>query len=169
MQGATARTRHGDRGARETVSDMHKSKVGAGLTPGMGRTTMQWMGWLMIALGMWLIASPFALGYSALSPAVVNDGAFGALIVGLTAYSMAANERVAPAFMWLVAAAGLWVAFAPWLLGYAAWRGVEVGGSPLPYLAGYPAPAILNDRVVGFAVAGLGFARLLALPAHRRV
>lgn len=129
---------------------------------------MQWMGWLMVALGMWLIASPFALGYAALSPAVINDGAFGALIVGLTAYSMAANERVAPAFTGLAAAAGLWVAFAPWLLGYAEWRGVELGGSPLPYLASYRAPAIVNDRVVGFAVAGLGIARLLALPTRVR-
>ena len=48
---------------------------------------MQWTGWALLALGVWLIVAPFALGYSAIDAAVINDGTFGVLIVGLAAYS----------------------------------------------------------------------------------
>jgi len=59
---------------------------------------MQWTGWALLALGVWLIVAPFAVGYSAIDAAVINDGAFGVLIAGLAAYSMVAPRRLAEAF-----------------------------------------------------------------------
>jgi len=39
---------------------------------------MQWVGWILAILGIWLICAPFALGYSGTSGALWND-----IIVGL--------------------------------------------------------------------------------------
>src|SRR5262245_16026371 len=129
---------------------------------------MQWTGWVLLALGVWLIVAPFALGYSAIGAAIINDGAFGVLIVGLAAYSMVAPRRVAEAFSWLVSAAGLCVAFAPFLLGYAAFQGPDLGPSITPYFADYPVPAIINDVVVGFCVAILGLMQAVAFRTPHR-
>jgi hypothetical protein len=129
---------------------------------------MQWTGWALLALGAWLIVAPFALGYSAIDAAVINDGAFGVLIIGLAAYSMVAPGRVAEAFTWLAAAAGLWVAYAPFLLGYTVWQGADLGQSAAPFVADYPVPAIVNDVVVGFSVAILGLMRAATFRAWRR-
>ena len=129
---------------------------------------MQWTGWALLALGVWLIVAPFALGYSAMAAAVINDGTFGVLIVGLAAYSMVAPRRVAEAFTWLVSAAGLCVAFAPFLLGYAAFQGPDLGQNVTPYFADYPVPAIINDIVVGVSVAILGLVQAVAFRAPRR-
>jgi hypothetical protein len=128
---------------------------------------MQWTGWALLALGVWLIVAPFALGYSAIDAAVINDGAFGVLIVGLAAYSMVAPRRVAEAFTLLASAAGIWVALAPFLLGYTVWQGPNLGQSATPYVADYPVPAIVNDVVVGFSVVILGLMQALAFRAWR--
>jgi hypothetical protein len=129
---------------------------------------MQRTGWAIVLLGVWLIVAPFALGYSAIDAAVINDGTFGVLIVGFAAYSMVAPRRVAEAFTWLVSAAGLWVAFAPFVLGYAAWRGADLGQNVTPYVANYPVPAIINDVVVGFSVVILGLVQALSFRERRR-
>jgi len=129
---------------------------------------MQWTGWALLALGVWLIMAPFALGYTAIDAAVINDGAFGVLIVGLAAYSMVAPRRVAEAFALLATAAGLWVAFAPFLLGYTVWQGPDLGQSAAPYVADYPVPAIINDLVVGLSVVILGLMQALSFREWRR-
>jgi hypothetical protein len=130
---------------------------------------MQWTGWALVALGVWLMGAPFALGYSAIVAAVINDGAFGVLIAGLAAYSMVAPRRVAEAFTWLATVAGLWVAYAPFLLGYTVWQGADLGASGTPYFADYPVPAIINDVVVGCSVVILGLMRAVAFRAPSRV
>jgi SPW repeat-containing protein len=129
---------------------------------------MQWTGWALLALGVWLIMAPFALGYTAVDAAVINDGTFGVLIAGLAAYSMVAPGRVAEAFALFATAAGLWVASAPFLLGYTAWQGPDLGQSAAPFVADYPVPAIVNDLVVGFSVAILGLMRAVTFRAWRR-
>jgi hypothetical protein len=129
---------------------------------------MQWTGWALLALGVWLIVAPFALGYSAIDAAVINDGAFGVLIAGLGAYSMVAPRRVAEAFAFFATAAGLWVASAPFLLGYTVWHGPDLGQSAAPFVADYPVPAIVNDLVVGFSVVILGLMRAATFGAWRR-
>src|SRR5262245_40581139 len=119
----------------------------------------QWTGCALLALGMWLIVAPFALGYSAIDAAIINDGAFGALISGPAAYSMVGPRRVAEVFALFATAAGLWVASAPFLLGYTVWHGADLGQSAAPFVADYPVPAIVNDLVVGFSVVILGLMR----------
>ena len=128
---------------------------------------MEWTGWALLALGVWLIVAPFAVGYSAIDAAVINDGAFGVLIVGFAAYSMVAPGRGAEAFTWLATAAGLWVAFAPFLLGYTVWQGPDLG-SAMPYVADYSVPAVVNDLAVGFSVVILSLMQALAFRAWRR-
>jgi hypothetical protein len=129
---------------------------------------VQWKGWTILGLGLWLIVAPLALDYSAIDAAVINDGTFGVLIVGFAAYSMVAPRRVAEAFIWLTAAAGLWVASAPFLLGYTMWRGPDLGESAAPYVASYPVPAIVNDLLVGFSVVILSLLQTLGFRAWRR-
>ena len=138
------------------------------LSLNIGVGNMQWTGCALLALGVWLIVAPFALGYSAIDAAVINDGAFGVLIVGFAAYSMVAPRRVAEAFTWLAAAAGLLVACAPFLLGYTVWHGPDLGQSAAPFVADYPVPAIVNDLVVGFSVVILGLMRAVTFGAWRR-
>ena len=129
---------------------------------------VQWKGWTILGLGLWLMVAPFTLGYSAIDAAVINDGTFGVLLVGFAAYSMVAPRRLAEAFIGLTAAVGLWVASAPFLLGYTAWRGPDLGESAVPYVANYPVPAIVNDLLVGFSVVILSLLQTLGFRAWRR-
>lgn len=128
---------------------------------------MKWTGWTTLGLGVWLMVAPFALGYPGISTAVLSDGAFGAVIVGLAAWSLAAQPRVAPVFGAVAVVAGLLLMLAPFMLAYGAWQGVYVGENAAPYLAGYesPARAIANDVGVGLAVFVLSIASVVAMRA----
>ena len=137
---------------------------------------MRWTGWTTFALGLWLIASPLVWGYAGLSAAVLNDGLFGAIIAGLSAWGLVTTGRASVAFTWLVVVAGLWVGLAPFALGYESWQNVYVAQSHmarthLPYLVAY-APvgtATASDVVVGVAVVALGLTRALTSGIRIRV
>ena len=117
---------------------------------------MQWTGWALLALGVWLIVAPFALGYSAIDAAVINDGTFGVLIVGLACIAYGGTPargrgvrlpRVGGRSLGRVCA---------FLAEIRAMAGPGPGAECGPYVADYPVPAIVNDVVVGFSVVILG-------------
>jgi hypothetical protein len=51
-----------------------------------------WEEWVETALGLWLCASPWALGYAALQSAASNAFLTGALIVGLALWVLMADR-----------------------------------------------------------------------------
>lgn len=96
----------------------------------------------MLAGGLWLIAAPFVLGYSATGTgfrAYWNDVAVGLTVIAVLTPRVAVPTRTAAALTTVAAALGCWLALAPFLLGF----------------AGTLVRAAVNDVVVGAAVAVL--------------
>lgn len=77
---------------------------------------MKWQDWASFALGAWLVASPWILGFADQEAATANIA-----IVGLVLMALALAELWLPemAEEWLNLLAGLWLAVAPLVLGYA--------------------------------------------------
>ncbi len=78
--------------------------------------TLQWEDWAGIALGAWLLASPWLLGYSAESAAVMNALVMGTILVLEEFLEVAAREE---AEEWIDLVAGAWLAISPMALGFA--------------------------------------------------
>jgi hypothetical protein len=99
---------------------------------------MTWIAWTNLGLGIWLAVAGFALRHA--SGAGVVEDVIGGLFVALAALWAAGafNRRVSAFASWTVALAGIWVAIAPWVLGYAHRRA-----------------ATDNDLVVGIIVVAL--------------
>lgn len=101
-----------------------------------------------VALGVWLIAAPFALGYRGTSiRAAGEDVILGIVIVGCSLW-VALRPDAPAAVSWLIMLFGVWVVIAPFVLGY---RTVTV--------------AFANDVIVGMLLLILTITRLLT--AHR--
>ncbi|TQM85182.1 SPW repeat-containing protein [Saccharothrix saharensis] len=97
-------------------------------------------------LGLWLVVSPFALGYGVVG--AWFTGHSNEVITGVVVVVVALTGAMAPAdARWsgpVVTSAGAWLAAAPWLVGYRD----QVD----------PTAATVNDLVVGCALAALGVA-----------
>ena len=102
---------------------------------------------LNIALGAWLAAASFLLGYSGVSAARWNDIIIG-LVVLVLAWARVANPSQMTAASWFNVILGLWLIAAPFVLGY----------------SGMVAP-LWNDIIIGVAVAALGTWSALATNA----
>lgn len=92
---------------------------------------------LAVAAGAWLLVAPFALSYSTTGVgfrAYWNDVLVGIAVIAVAAPQIAAPGRL-PALPPAGALLGVWLAAAPFVLGYAA-----AGGAP---------HAAANDVVVG--------------------
>jgi hypothetical protein len=78
---------------------------------------MKWASWVNVLLGLWLVASPWVLGYG-YGPAVVHDVVLGITIGAVALWSATVpSTQIAPA--WINVALGLWLIVAPWMLGLA--------------------------------------------------
>jgi uncharacterized membrane protein len=78
---------------------------------------MQWASGINIIAGIWLLISPWVLGFSAMTTAR-NDAVIFGIIVGVLA---AVRLFAAPAAAWLSwvnLILGIWVFIAPWVLGF---------------------------------------------------
>jgi hypothetical protein len=51
-----------------------------------------WLSWVNVVLGMWLIVSPYLLGYSNLEIARWNENILGVIVVGLGVWSALASR-----------------------------------------------------------------------------
>ncbi|MDI1444898.1 SPW repeat protein [Polyangium sp. 6x1] len=94
---------------------------------------MTWPRWINVALGIWLLIAPAALGYVDVY-AVNNDRLLGILIA-----ASAIAALWAPKARFVNVVLGAWLIIAPFVLGY-------FGGR-----------AVVNDIVVGIAVAVFAF------------
>lgn len=95
-----------------------------------------WASWLNFILGLWMIISPFAIGYAVSSVALWNGVVLGALIA--IAGVVAAQSMNSWASWWNVAF-GVWLFLSPWILQFSA---VHM--------------AVTNDLICGAIVVVLG-------------
>ncbi|HSI21431.1 MAG TPA: SPW repeat protein [Methylophilaceae bacterium] len=95
----------------------------------MSLSIKHWQDPLNLILGLWLIASPWVLPYSAETYATWNAIIIGTLVVLLAVsevYMLKAWEE------WTSVALGVWLMISPWILGFsgntmAMWNAVGVG------------------------------------------
>ncbi len=76
---------------------------------------VQWPSWIDIALGVWLIVAPFALGYSGETAPLWNDIIFG-IVVGVLALIAGLTVMSWPSLLSILA--GIWLIIAPFALSY---------------------------------------------------
>ena len=80
----------------------------------MHLSSRRWQDQLMVVIGVWLIVSPWVLGYPPGSPPALNAYIAGALIGLLAAFDLVKT------YVWAVLlniVMGVWVAVSPWLVG----------------------------------------------------
>jgi len=79
-----------------------------------------WQDPVTALLGVWLILSPWALGFQSSTAAMAN-----AVIIGLALAAAAMGTMYVPRAWeeWTVGALGLWMVVSPWVLGF---RGLQV-------------------------------------------
>jgi hypothetical protein len=76
-----------------------------------------WEDWVSLALGIWLCASPWVLGFAADMTATQNAFLVGALLIVIEIVTIGAFR---PWEEWANIALGAWLIVSPWLLGAAA-------------------------------------------------
>ena len=97
---------------------------------------MKWASWTNVFLAVWLILAPWILRYNSIVP-TVEDLALGVLVLIIALWSVNTTAGNTSA-TWTNAGLGIWIAVAPWVLGY----------QHLPQALG-------NDVIIGILVAAL--------------
>jgi hypothetical protein len=86
-------------------------------------------GWINVILGVWLIVSPFLLGFSGTTLSRSNV-VFGIIIAALSLLEVSMPSDSAWAG-WLNAIFGVWILISPFVLGFATmgalWNGIILG------------------------------------------
>ncbi|WP_298929985.1 SPW repeat protein [uncultured Ramlibacter sp.] len=79
------------------------------------RSPKHWQDGVNAALGLWLMLSPWALGFQGMSMAMSN-----AIVMGLALVAVALGAMLLPQAWeeWSEGALGLWLMASPWLLGF---------------------------------------------------
>lgn len=75
-----------------------------------------WQDWAAFVLGLWLIASPWIVGFGDLTAAMWN-GVLGGIVVAVLA--MAAILQYREWEEWVDGLVGVWFVLSPWILGFA--------------------------------------------------
>lgn len=107
-----------------------------------------WQDRIEVALGLWLVASPFVLRLEGTQPA-----AWAAVIAGVALVTFAVDLFYYPEIVeeWGTLVTGLLLLASPWLLGYAHVR-----------------PAMINAVVLGVAAMVLAFSEMGDIRRERR-
>ncbi len=109
--------------------------------------------WSTLVFGAWLIISPFSIPYESRA-ATAEDIIAGALIIAFSLVAVVGRGRF-PRAAWILVALGVWVAIAPFVLGY--YRNITTSDP------------VANDIVVGSIVFLLALIRAVSLRVERRV
>ncbi|MDJ0388424.1 SPW repeat protein [Roseomonas sp. E05] len=130
----------------------------------MNRTSstgaLRWASGINVVAGLWLIAAPFLLGYSAIPAALWNDIVCGVLIAALAALHLRSPTR-GQGLSWTVAGIGAWLVLAPFILPYDTLM-EQVGAAPNVAAPEPMGPgqadnaAFWNDIIVGVVAMLLG-------------
>ena len=109
-----------------------------------------WRDWLMLLLGVWLLISPFALGYAAAQAGML--AVWNPVIVGVAVivFAIAVLRKTQMWEEWTLLLLGAWLIVSPFILGYA---GINV--------------ALWNSIIVGLLVGADAAWSLIVLRSHR--
>jgi hypothetical protein len=118
-------------------------------TPRGGGQSNTWEDWTNLVLGLWLIASPWALQFTTASAAAWNVWISGGIIAVLAA---AALYQVQKWEEWTNAVIGIWLVVSPWVLGFSS-----------------DAVTTWNAAIIGLLVLCVAGWELYALPAETRM
>lgn len=93
------------------------------------KLTNRWPDVANFLLGLWLVASPWVLGYAGETTAAWNVYIFGAAIAVLAAIAFFAQQKWEH---WVSLAIGAWLIVSPWVLAYVAlqaalWNQIVIG------------------------------------------
>ena len=93
------------------------------------KVTAFWRDTVNLVLGIWLIVSPFVLGYAEQTAPAWNAYAIGVVIAVLSAAALWQFQKWEE---WLSAVLGAWLVVSPWILGFsvsrvATWNQIVVG------------------------------------------
>lgn len=104
---------------------------------------LQWEDWVGIALGAWMLASPWVLGYSDVTAAVMNALVLGTILVLEEFMEVGVHEDSEE---WFDMIAGAWLVVSPVVLGFQ---------SSLAASANAIAVGVLTMLFAGWALASL--------------
>ncbi len=77
--------------------------------------TLQWEDWVGVAIGVWMLVSPWVLGFSDHQAAVMNALVMGTILVLEEMLELGVHEAVEE---WIDVVAGLWLIVSPAVLGF---------------------------------------------------
>ncbi|MEI2808381.1 MULTISPECIES: SPW repeat protein [Paracoccaceae] len=80
------------------------------------KATDNWQDSVNLILGLWLIVSPWVLGFAGLETAMWNAVVFGLVIAAM---ALAALTTFRDWEEWIDMAIGAWLTISPWVLGFA--------------------------------------------------
>jgi hypothetical protein len=86
------------------------------------RAQVQTASGLDVLAGIWLIISPFIIGYGALTGATTNDVILG-IVIGILAAIRFFGAYEAAFISWINVILGIWVLISPWVIGYSTHTG----------------------------------------------
>jgi SPW repeat len=77
---------------------------------------LQWEDWVGIALGAWMLVSPWIVGFSGHDAATINALVMGSILVLEELLELQVHEKVEE---WIDLVAGVWLIVSPFALGFA--------------------------------------------------
>jgi hypothetical protein len=78
--------------------------------------SLKWEDWLGVALGLWLVVSPWMLGYADASAAATMNALFlGSTLIFLEQLNLGAHEDLEE---WMDIVAGVWLVASPLVVGF---------------------------------------------------
>jgi hypothetical protein len=77
--------------------------------------TLLWEDWAGIALGTWMLMSPWVVGYSAVEAATMNALVMGTILVLEEMLDLGVHEALEE---WIDIAVGFWLVVSPFALGF---------------------------------------------------
>ena len=115
----------------------------------MSSQNTRWLSWITLLSGLWLIISPFVLGYTGTSAATTNDIIVGIIVALLSAANLIWAETFESWLPWIVALLGLYEIITPWLMRFSSVSG-----------------ATTNDVIFGVIILVFAVWRALTAPSR---
>ena len=79
-----------------------------------------WASWLNLILGLWMIISPFAIGYAMVSAVAMWNGVVLGVLIAIA--GLVAAQSITSGASWWNVAFGIWLFFSPWILQFGGLR-----------------------------------------------
>lgn len=84
---------------------------------------LQWEDWVRLALGAWMLVSPWIVGFSGHDSATINALLMGSILMFEELLELEVDEMVEE---WIDLVAGVWLIISPFALGFALLKAATV-------------------------------------------